>query len=306
MNKLLLASLLFSGCASDSGDSQFIDGFSPPAPESDEVQIVAPAVRDVQPGQDITLCAYIDQRFAADTDIISYKGYQSKLGGHHVILYAVEHAQAANVHECTEDDMINSRYLAGSGADTPPAELPEGVVFRIPGNTQLMIQTHWINASDKPLDGQGAFNLRITEPKPEHKLAQLFTTVNTNFTVPVGTGSAAAECTVKEHMNVFLLGGHMHEWGTHVKIAHTPVTSTTPNVIYDYGWTAEDVFDSPRNNYTTDNPFVLNVGDKIRVDCSYNNTTGAPLPFPSEMCVAFAYGYPLDHQIDCVDGNWPN
>jgi hypothetical protein len=306
MNKsLLLASCLFAGCASE-GDSQFIDGFAPPAPGSDEIQIVSPAVRAVQPGQDITLCAYIDERLASDTDIVSYKGYQSHVGGHHVILYAVERAQPANVHECNEDDMVNARYLAGTGADSPPAELPEGVVFRIPGNTQLMIQTHWINATDKAIDGQGAFNLKVTAPSPAHQLAQLFTTVTTSFTLPPGTGAASSECTVKEHMNVFMLGGHMHEWGTHVKIAHTPVAGASPNVIYDYGWSSEDVFDPPRNNYTTANPFILNVGDKIKIDCSYNNTTGSPLPFPTEMCAAFVYGYPLDKQIDCVDGNWPN
>ena len=306
MNKsLLLASLLFVGCASDS-ESSFIDGFSPPAPKSDEIQIVSPAVRAIQPAQDITLCAYIDERVASDMDIVSYQGYQSHVGGHHVILYSVERSQAANVHECNEDDMVNARYLAGTGADSPQTELPKDVVFRIPGNTQLMIQTHWINATDKPIDGQGAFNLKVTDPKPEHKLAQLFTTVTTSFTLPVGLGSTSTECTVKEHMNAFMIGGHMHEWGTHVKISHTPVSAATPNVIYDYGWSAEDVFDPPRNNYTTDNPFILDVGDKIHIDCNYNNTTGAPLPFPSEMCVAFVYGYPLDKQIDCVDGNWGN
>lgn len=305
MNKPVIASLLLIGCASES-ESPFIDGFSPPAPASDEIQIVSPAARAIQPGQDITLCAYIDERLATDTDIISYHGFQSRVGGHHVILYAVERAQPANVHECNEDDMVNARYLAGTGADSPPAELPPGVVFRIPGNTQLMIQTHWINATDKPIDGQGAFNLKVTAPKPEHELAQLFTTVTTSFTVPVGTGATSTECMVKQRMNVFMLGGHMHEWGTHVKIAHTPMASASANVIYDHGWTAEDVFDPPRNNYPTNNPFILNVGDKIRIDCDYNNTTSAPLPFPSEMCVAFAYGYPLDKQIDCVDGNWPN
>jgi hypothetical protein len=252
------------------------------------------------------MCAYIKDRVTSDTDITAYAGFQSRLGGHHVILYAVQREQPVNQHECNEDDMVNARYLAGTGADSPPADLPPNVVFRMPANTQLMIQTHWINASDKPLDGQGAFNLKVTKPTPEHKTAQLFTTVNANFTLPTGNSSVMTECTVRQHMNVFMLGGHMHEWGTHVAITHTPASAATGNVIYDFGWTAEDIFDPPQNHYPTDNPFQLNVGDKMRIDCTYNNTTGAPLPFPTEMCVAFAYGYPMDKQIDCVDGIWPN
>ena len=304
MTKLVMGSLLLLGCASQS-ESPFIDGFDPPAPKDGEIQIIAPAVRDVAPGADITVCAYIDDRVATDTDIVAYNGYQSRVGGHHVILYAVQQQQAANAHECTEDDMINARYLAGSGADTPPAELPENVVFRIPANTQLMIQTHWINATDKPLDGQGAFNLEVTAPTPAHQMAQLFTIVNTSFTVPVGEGKASTECTVEQNMNVFTLGAHMHEWGTHASITHTPAAASSGTMIYDHGWTEEDVFDPPRNNYPTTQPLKLAVGDKFRIDCSYNNTTGGPLPFPSEMCVAWTYAYPMTRQIDCTDGNWP-
>lgn len=304
MKNFVMGSLLLVGCSS-SGDSPFIDGFDPPAPADDEIQIVAPAVRDVAPGADLTLCAYIDDRVLEDTDIVAYHGYQSLVGGHHVILYSVQQQQAANVHECTEDDMLNARYLAGSGADSPPAELPENVVFRIPANTQLMVQTHWINATDKPINGQGAFNLKVTKPTPAHQTAQLFTVVNTMFEVPVGAGQkASTECTVGQAMNVFTMGAHMHEWGTHASITHTPLSGAA-NMIYDHGWSSEDVFDPPRNNYPTSQPFKLAVGDKIKVDCTYNNTTGATLPFPSEMCVAWSYAYPLTNELNCTDGNFP-
>lgn len=305
MKKMLVVGLLV-GCSS-SGDSPFIDGFDPPAPADDEIQIISPAVRDIAPGADLTLCSYIDDRVTEDTDITAYRGFQSSLGGHHVILYAVAQQQAANTHECTEDDMLNSRYLAAGGADAPPVTMmPEGVVFRMPANTQLMVQTHWINATDKTIDGQGAFNLKITKPKPEHKTAQLFTVVSTLFEVPVGPGGkTSSECTVNEPMNIFMMGAHMHEWGTHASIFHTPAAGAGSTMIYDTDWSEEDVF-APKLNYYIDQPFKLAVGDKLKVDCTYNNTTGAVLPFPSEMCVAFSYGFPMTKQIDCTDGNWPN
>jgi hypothetical protein len=304
MRKALFAVLL-AGCASDSGDDQFIDGFRPPAPAADEIQIVAPPVRGILPGQDITLCSYIDTTVDAESDIINYQGYQSSPGGHHVLLYAVSQKQAPNTHECTEDDMINSRYLAGGGADSPPADPPPNVVFRIPAKTQLMVQTHWINATDMPFDGQGAFNLKVSAPSPEHMTAQLITIPSTNLNLPTGHGTASVECVIQKKVNIFTLGGHEHEWGSHVTITYTPAASATPNVIYDYGWRPEYQSNPPRNHYTIEQPFVMNVGDKWRIDCQYENNTGAPLSFPTEMCVGWAYGYPMTEQIDCVDGHWP-
>lgn len=304
MKKFWMGSLLLVGCGS-SAESPFIDGFDPPAPADDEIQIIAPAVRGIAPGADLTLCSYIDDRILEETDIVDYQGFQSGVGAHHAILYSVTNQQAANTHECNEDDMINARYLAGGGADSPPADLPTGVVFRMPANTQLLIQTHWINATDKPLDGQAAFNLKITKPKPEHQVAQLFTLGNTMFTLPLGHGSTSAECTVQAKMNVFTLGGHMHEWGKHAKISLTPSASATASVLWESNWSTEYQFNPPRNHYPTEAPLVLTPGDKLHIECDYDNDTGGPLPFPTEMCIGFSYAYPMTEQIDCIDGVWP-
>lgn len=306
MRKLLAATLLLIGCGTDGvdGGEPLIDGFDLPAPKSDEMQVIGPAVHGIEPGADVTLCSYLDQFITKETDIIDYRGFQSSVGAHHTILYAVNQQEPKNTHECTEDDMVNARYLAGGGADTPGADLPDGVVFRMPANTQLMIQTHWINATDEPIDGQAAFNLKVTAPKPEHLVSQLFTVGNTQFNLPQGVGSASAECTVEKSMNVFTLSGHMHEWGTYAKITHAKATSDF-QMLWESDWSAEKVFAAPLNQYTTANPLVLAPGDKLHIDCEYDNDTGHDLPFPHEMCIAFAYAYPMVNQIDCMDGHWP-
>jgi hypothetical protein len=298
--------LLFAvaGCAAEAGPD-LIAGFDPPRPSDDELQLIAPAIYAIAPGEDVTLCSYIDYRTERELDVTHYQGYQSELGGHHAILYAVTQKQAPNTHPCNESDMLSSRYLAGAG-EVSPADLPAGVVFRMPADTQLMIQTHWINTTDHPIDGQSAFNLRVTEPKPEHQPAQLVTIVNTLFTLPEGPASTTADCEIREGFNVFALGGHMHEWGTHTRITYTPATATAAQTIYETDWTPTFQSDPPRNHYTLEDPFVMSVGDKVHIDCDYMNDTGAPIPFPREMCVAFAYGYPLENQINCVNNTWTN
>ncbi len=286
-------------------ESSFIPGFAPPPPADGEIQLISPPVLGVAPGTDVTYCHYIDYRFPEETDIVDYHGYQSALGAHHVLLYAVQNPQPAGTHECNEDDMFNARFLAVGGAEAPPAQLPTGVVFRVPAQKQLMIQTHWINATESPIDGQGAFTLKVTPPSADVETAQLFSIADTDFSLPIGVGSTSVECEIQERLSFFSLGGHMHEWGTHVSITFTPAGGA-PEVIYDHGWVAEDQFNPPQNLYTTEDPFVVRPGDRIRIDCEYMNDTGAPLPFPSEMCVFFSYAYPATQQIDCTDGNWPS
>lgn len=306
--KRWICALLLVGCGTDdvTTDEPLLDGFEPPAPASDEIQIISPAVRGIAPGADVNLCSYIDRRLTEDIDILSYRGFQSSVGGHHTILYAVTLQEAANTHECNEDDMINARYLAGAGPDAPPSLLPDGVVFRIPANTQLMVNTHWINATDQPIDGQSAFNLKVSKPTPDHKLASLLTVGTTMFTLPMGPASTSAECTVEEGpFNVFTLGGHMHEWGTHAKISLTKSGQGASAMLWESDWSSEKQFNPPLNQYPTDAPLVLQAGDKLRIECDYDNDTGNPLPFPREMCVGFQYAYPMTKQLDCMDGNWP-
>jgi hypothetical protein len=57
--------------------------------------------------------------------------------------------------------------------------------------------------------------------------------------------------------------------------------------------------------YTVEQPLTIPAGDVLEVECEYFNDTDQPLRFPSEMCVAWSYQFPADHEIDCVDGTWP-
>ncbi len=302
----LVVSVLMAACATETAAPSvpLIDGFHPDAPGPDGIQFVIPAIRAIPPGADQTMCTYLDYRSDRELDIYDYTGFQSSAGSHHTILYAVDNTAPSDTHICNEDDMINARYLAGGGADSPGVKLPDGIVIRLPKQTQIMIQTHWINATDLPIDGQAAFNINVEDPKPTNVNAQLFVNTTTMMQLAPGAGAARATCTAGQDMNFFMIGGHAHEWGTHVSLTLTP-SGGTSKMIYDTPWGAEFQFNPPRNEYTKDAPFTIHAGDKLTVDCTYNNDTGSMIQFPREMCVAFGYFFPATQEIDCVDGNWP-
>ena len=296
--------VLLSGCGgSEESAPPLPEGWQIPPPGEGQVQILADEVT-VEPGADVTLCHYIDYAITADQDITDYAGFQSH-GGHHVILYAVANEQEAGTHECTETDMLIARYLAGGGAEAGRPEIPEGIALRVHEGSQLMIQTHWINATSETIRGQAGLNVTMGPASADNVEADLLTVVSTQIAIPpASAGSAAAECVMQQDMSFFALGGHEHWRGTHVSITHTPVGGQ-PTQIYDHDWTPHYEADPPRLAYTKEDPFVVKTGDRFTLDCDYFNETQDQLGFPTEMCVFWAFYYPATREINCVDGVWP-
>jgi hypothetical protein len=305
MTRHLPLLFLLAACGTDAPGVALLPGFHPPAPGPDGIQFVVPAVHGIPPGTDEILCTYLDYDNAKDLDITAYMGFSTPVGAHHEILYSVANHRAADTHVCDDTDMLNARYLGGGGAESPAVPLPAGVVMRMSAHTQVMIQHHWINATDSPIDGQVAFNITVEPSNPSNNPAQLFTNVTEQIKLAPGAGTAHAQCTIGQDLSFFMIGGHAHELGTHVSMALTPASGATATTIYDTDWNASYQFNPPRNYFPVATPYVLHAGDQLSVDCTYNNTTGAEVDFPREMCVGWGYFFPSDNEIDCIDGQWP-
>lgn len=310
--RTIFFALLGIGAAACAGDDApvFMEGFEPPPPGEGEIQFVSPILEDMAPGADITLCTYLDPdlSFEDTVDVVAGRGYQSMLGGHHAILYTAERNRPIGTHECTDDDMVNARFLVGAGggdAGGAYADIPEGLAYQIDAGRQLMVQTHWINTTTQPIDGQAAFNIRVQPPSDEVQHAQLMNWLTTDISIPAGgTAAVRGDCVVQQDLNFYLMGGHAHEHGTRVTLTHTPAGGE-PTVFYDEEWVEYYTFDPPRISMDVAAPMVVRAGDTLSVDCTYDNPGSEALGFPTEMCVGFGFYFPATRQIDCVDGSWP-
>jgi hypothetical protein len=300
VKNFLLVMGLAAGCSSAP------QGFMIQPPTADEIQVVSPEIM-VAPGANITMCSYVSVPIASQIDVIGSNGKQS-LGGHHAIVYIARMAKPIDTHECTEQDMLNVSYLAGVGAEgaTALSKVPDGIAFRIPANAPLMIQTHWINATNAPITGQAYINLQTTPVSTARVPADLFSVVNTSFDIPAGmTGTASTTCVLKEDKSFFYLGGHEHQWGTHFKAEQVSAAGAA-TTLYEKDWQVEFEFNPPVNTYPAATPLTIKAGDAIKATCTWDNTGNAKdLTFPTDMCVTFGFYFPGHGEIDCVDGQWP-
>jgi len=278
---------------------------NPGAADSGTFELSTPDL-EVPVGADITYCTYVDAEVSEDLDILAFQGQQSQFG-HHTILYGARARQPPGTHVCSEADMINVRYLAAGGSETGSYQVQEGIAFRLRAGQQLMIQSHFINTGDQDTTGRSWFRVETAPPDSSRQPADLFTVVTTEIEVPAhSAGRASAECPIPSDLTLIALGGHAHEWGRRVSIGRTPAAAgTSPEMLYDQEWNRDRVFDPVINQYAADQPLRLAPGDRLRVDCEYENDTEEALAFPAEMCVAFAFYFPADREIDCVDGVWP-
>lgn len=309
--RVSIMGLALAACTGDDGGGEeLLDGFAPPAPGPGELQLLSPIVRDIAPGTDITLCTYypLSAALPAAADVVKAAGYQSALGAHHAILYQARQPRPVDTHECTEDDMVNSIPVAinaGGEGGAAAFDIPPGMAFRLEAGRQFFVQTHWVNATEQPIDGQAAFNIKTQPVSDSVQPASLFSYVDTQIVVPAGQrGREGVTCTFEREIKFVTMGGHAHEHGTAVRLYHK-VAGAAEELLYDEAWTPDKTFAMPVLKYPPSAPLVLRPGDSLRADCEYMNPTAADLQFPTEMCGGFGFYFPGSTQLDCTDGNFP-
>jgi hypothetical protein len=303
---LLVVGALGAACsaATAPSDPNRVAGFDPPPPAAGEVQIFSPIVRSVPPGGDLLYCSYIANPFGdKEVDVVAATGLESRFG-HHALLMSVNAGfKAGDSHVCTDGDMNDARFLAGASDAASNVDIPSGIGFRIKPGGVILVQTHWINSSSQPIDGQAAFNVALRPPDSARQNAQLFASLTSDFKVPAhGPAHAVGECVIQEPLQFFTLGGHEHELGTHVTI--DKVAGGTTTNLYDQEWKPEYQSNPPRNHYPVDAPLTLAKGDVLRITCDWKNAGDQDVVFPREMCVVFGMVFPATHDVHCQDGVW--
>lgn len=273
------------------------------APEGG-LKFVTPILRDIPPGADVTYCTFTDTITDAEMLVHTTGGVQSP-HGHHAILFYAPIPEKPRTEECGSVDMERFRQmLGGTGGEgglfwTPP----ENVATRVPKGAQFVIQTHWINTTAEKMDAQAAMvTLPLTTTK-DTVTAGTLAVVQTAFSVPAhGKLEKSTECTFDADHRLMIAVPHEHEWGTHVKSEIVRADGKVQGV-FDTPFNPGYISHPPFEDYGVKDPLTILKGDKVRLTCTWSNTTAQALEFPREMCVMFGFAMEEDDAI-CTDGTW--
>jgi hypothetical protein len=306
MKKLtFLVGMTLLGCGTESGTGPEIlpELEVPPVPENG-LQLITPPFDNIEAGQDYEVCTWTDAIFKETTDVKSTLGYQTEPPGHHAILfYTMDKQPPGTQRVCTDTDMASFRYLTGNGANGIVNAAPGDLVFRIPEGAQLVVNQHFLNASDEVLRGQSVINVNFAGAGnwiPSGSAAF----VDTALEVGMGETTQEMHCTIDRQFKLWYLIPHQHRWGTHIKVDLT-IGGEKKNY-FDLPWQEQYTFHPPEMRLDPTAPLTLNPGDKMDVACSWKNDEGRTLPFGFEMCVVF--GQFVDDQgigsWACDGGRW--
>jgi hypothetical protein len=258
----------------------------------------------LQPGESGIWAEYVSPPMDQAYDVVDVIGHQGP-GGHHAIMYASSETQpVGTVREWTNADQLSVRFLGGSGGEgVGNIVLPEGLYFRVPQGNSLVLQTHYINTGDQPLEVTSFVDIKLEPASAEHTVAGLFVNVEPDITVMPGEPSLTVTCELQEEMDIVMWANHMHEWGKSVVTTAELPGGETIEVKRDDLWDSEWVVNPNHTVRQLDNPLKLPAGTKLHTQCTWLNEGNAPIIFPDEMCVFFSFNT-AGHDVNCISNDW--
>lgn len=287
----------------DATDEEGMQECFGPAPDPDTTLRLFSPPMVVQPGEEVLYCNPLP--FIADREFLfkAVRGAQMR-GGHHAGVFVSVQPTEDYTPELCGDDMSHLRYTAGAGgAGGEFTELPPGVGLRISEGQQIVIQSHYINASDEPVTVMDMVELDYTTLKESPTIVDAFAMINDDLDIPAGAvgHTKTTDCTLEEDMDIYMLLGHTHEHGVLFEFERFPGGDGEPELLY-HATDGKLLRESPEIKTWAD-PLRFKAGDRLRVTCKWDNETDRSLGWPEEMCVALMYYGPGRGWLTCTQND---
>lgn len=264
----------------------------------------------IQPGEDIMYCNAGTYE-GPDIGIHAINTWQNQYG-HHLQFFGLR---------ATEIDYPDGvSFPCGTGTDfdmtdTEPVGIPtsvwiggentidnpllDGMAFKFSSGQRYLLQAHYVNTGIVAVRVHDLVSFDVLDPDTEVETwAAPLIMNNANIEIPAGqAGSMTFDCTIEDEANVLFANGHMHEWGTSIRVGRWKGDVET--VLTDVPVWQSVYRDSPPTTYFGSGEVVLTPGDVIRTECNWFNDTDETLAFPHEMCDGVALAYPLLNSWIC-------
>ncbi|HEX8791661.1 MAG TPA: hypothetical protein VF765_11985 [Polyangiaceae bacterium] len=310
---LVAAAVASCGGGSSSGSgggAQLLSGFDPgPAPDSSKgFQFITPIVDNIEPGASVEYCTWTDTILQHDVYVDASQGFQSDTGHHIIVYYSMIH-QPPDTHLCSNSEMTEFSYGMPGNGSGQKFVMPGNLATKLPAGAQLIVNHHYLNAAATTVaHAQSAINVFYADPTKQHTDSGAMIVLDTELTVPVGASTYEETCTINRPYQAWMEFPHMHAWGTHITVTHTPAATGMPEQLFDLDWDPSYAFDPTpiSKRFDPSSPFVFNTGDKINIKCDYMNNTKSAMSFGDEMCVFGVFTVDANNlgNLECDRGKW--
>ena len=302
MRTLLLASCLVLAAACSSNlpgdDSVGDDSSSADADPNtgDRLTVVTPPIT-LAPSEEVTKCYHF---LMPNTGEVGVKRWASTMtpGSHHMILYLGTEASQppGTIDDCGNVGGFNSVWTYAAQNPVAESRMPEGVGMTVAAMQPGVIQMHYLNASDGPLDAHVELTADLYAAGASFQKAQPYITFNTNISIPpMSNGSAGGTCAIPAGAQFFAMSTHAHKQAT-----HTEVKDGTAMVFESDNW------DDPGSASWQTAPFYTFGSGNLTYRCDYYNPTNRTITVgesaaTDEMCMAVGYYFPANRPSFCLN-----
>ena len=262
----------------------------------------------VSPGSERELFVY--RRLGNATDLYVTR-IQSRMrpGSHHLLLYTFDESRTAfpcnlrppanAVRDVRNTDgslnivnmlpMACHVYFAGAMTQDFDYRFPPGVALRLPANTSLDVNVHYVNRAPINLAGEAFANLYTADRSQVQTVARTLNLANTSFSLPPKQRTTVRTVfPMSVRTTVLGLTSHMHSMGERYEIRVRRANGTETAVYVNTDWEHPDF-----TNFDT--PIVLQPGDALVSVVTWNNVTNRTIRFgllsSDEMNIIFGYAY---------------
>ncbi|MEW5855655.1 MAG: hypothetical protein AB2A00_43170 [Myxococcota bacterium] len=236
---------------------------------------------EVPAGTEVMRCTTVEG--IPEDALIQKTSSEQGPGGHHVVPFTSPTAKVGDVKDCTTaSTMGNARFIAPPGFDGAA----ENLAFRIKKGQPFIIQSHYVNASTEAVSVQDSFTVVKAPEGANPRLVDFFAFTDVAFLLQPGTSELVHTCTMDKELQILEHFGHLHEYGTHYSLEHSPMGGSF-SMLDDMVWEKQYRDDPIRHRFSANDPLIFREGDQIRLTCGYNNTKSSTIEFPEEMCVSF-------------------
>lgn len=303
---LALSASLLSGCpdlAARLGIPMAQGGGTPPPdalvlappPPGEGVQLhIGPF--DVPQGAEIQRNFYLKLPSDVDVDINRIQ-VAMREGSHHLNMFKTDKESQPDHAEDDFTQLNFEKYELFAGNQNPAMDwsLPAGVGIRMKARQQLVIQSHYVNATTQKTPGKAEARINLWFAKPGQTMALLGTLFanNRRINIPPRSSVSFSQWFIwKRDVKIAAMTGHFHSRGKRFYVARWNGASETEALYESKNWE-----EPPFRTFGEGIPIAAGTGIRFTTDFVNNsdlNITFGPRVEVNEHANLFLYFYPAD------------